>query len=643
MADDYQPTDGERALLTQFNGLVKRCDDDQKPARKETKLLRQYARNKQYTDAIDVIARSDEVRVNLILSILNTLIPLYYAKDPEIEVGPDEQVIDTDYGALKNFCKTLEIVLNRMFIRETRLKKRITRGIMSSMIGGLCWYKVSYQRNYREDPQIRGRLNDAQDNLARLEKLTGEVEEDPANEARMEELRLQVESLQQSLEVQVSHGLVIDFIPDEDVLILDESLVTFSDYPTAKMIAHRIWMTVDDYKQKFGHDPDGTKYTDKDGAKESVSRDSNRPMFVQVIEAWRLEDQLIYTWAYGGKRWAREPYSLPNQPRRWYPFFGLYWNEVDGELRPVSDVAQWVGLQDEYNAMRTQLRQAREENKPGFVINGGGNLSETDIRNLSNRQGRNNVVVQGVGGIVPLKDDMVPFPTFQIDPVAYDGTMVQRDLEQTSGASDSSRAAINKAKTATEAEIQAQGMNNRTSYRQDGVEETVGEMAEYAAELLLKELMPEDVQRIAGRGAVWPAGQMDDAFQLIRVRIRAGSTGKPNKNQERDAFVQMMPQLSALMDKVYQLRGMGAVQEADGYLELGRLMLQAFDMRIDLASFFPPPPPGMALPAPGMAPPAAHGPAGPMAPNPNAGPMAPNNPMGPAPMGPPMPQPMAMQ
>lgn len=606
MTDKYIPPPGETALVRRFNQLVRRHDEERSGPRKETKLLRQYARNKQYTEGLDSLSRPDEVRVNLILSILNTLIPLYYAKDPEIESSPDEQVIDDDYGALKNFCKTVEIVLNRMFIRETRLKWKIRRGIMSSMIGGLCWLKVSYQRTFREDPEIRGRLNDAQDNLARLEALTNDVEEEPSNEAKKEELKQQILSLQSSTEVQVSHGLVIDFIPEEDVLILDDSLVTFSDYPNARMIAHRIWMTAEDYKERFGHDPEGTKYTQKDADRPDATDPKSKTQFVQVIEAWRLEDQLIYTWALGSPRWAREPYTMPNQPRRWYPFFALYWNEVDGQLYPVSDVAQWVGLQDEYNSMRTQLKQAREENVPGFVANGGGNLTEDDINRIENRGGKRIVVVTGQGGVNPLKDELVPYPSFQIDPVAYDGSMVQRDLEQTSGASDSSRAAINKAKTATEAEIQAQGMNNRTSYRQDMVEDIVGDMAEFCAFLLMKELTIEDVQKIAGKGAVWPTESVDDAFELIRVRIRAGSTGKPNKAQERDALVQVMPQLTAIIDKVYMLRMQGQVQEAEGYLEVARLLLQAFDTRIDRAAFFPPAPPmptpmAPGLPAPGGA------------------------------------------
>lgn len=593
-----QPKDDprERALINRFQNAIESTIEDNDSRRKRNKELAKYVRGVQGLE--DETKRDpEEVRANLILGIMQTLVPLYYAKDPEIDVSPEEQVQDVSYGALDTFCRTLQIVLNRLFIRNGKLKRRITRTIPSVMTNGVAWLKVTYQRDYRQDPIIQNRIADAQDNLARIRALTAGIERAEGDtEAKEAELAQQIEALEQQVEVLVEEGLVIDFIADDDILILDESLTTFSEYPQARAIAHRIWMTVSEFEKRFGKKPTGTKYGDKRTEAKDKTKRRDREQFVQVFEIWDRSMQTILTMEFGAKEWARAPYRPERVGRRWYAFFGLYWNEVDGQFYPLSDVEQWTGLQDEYNRMRTQLAQARVENKPGFAYRKGGALTDEDVSNIANRRGRQFVAVSTNSSNAPLQGEMVPFPAIPIDANAYDTTPVLRDFEQTSGASDASRSAIQKAKTATEAEIQAMGMQSRTAYRQDTIEEFIGEMAEYAAEMFLLELTGEQVERIAGPGYVWPAMPRDEVVDMVSIRIRAGSTGKPNRHQERESWVQLSPMLLQMVDKVLMLRQQGLNDQAEGIIEMLRETLKRFDERLDIEKYFPP------LPAMQMAP-----------------------------------------
>jgi len=594
-----QPKDDPRAraLIARFQSAIETATEDNEPRRKRNKELAKYVRGVQGLE--DETRRDpDEVRANLILGIMQTLVPLYYAKDPEIDVGPEEQVIDQSYEALTTFCTTLQIVLNRLFIRDAKLKKRITRAIPSAMTNGVAWLKVTYQRDYFNDPIIANRIQDAQDNLARIRSLTDQVEKAEGDtEAKEAELEQQLAALEQQVEVLVEEGIVIDFIADDDIFILDESLTTFSEYQQARAIGHRIWMTTADFEDRFGKKPTGAKYGDKrTEKKDQTTKRRDRQQFVQVFEIWDRTSQTIYTVEFGAKEWAREPYRPERVGRRWYPFFGLYWNEVDGQFYPLSDVEQWTGLQDEYNRMRTQLAQARTDNRPGFAYRKGGALTDEDVHNIANRGGRQYVGVTTNGSNAPLQGELVPFPPVPIDPNAYDTTPVLRDFEQTSGASDASRSAIQKAKTATEAEIQAMGMQSRTAFRQDVLEDLINEMAGYAAEIFLHELAPAQVERIAGPGYVWPTLPRDEIVDMVSIRIRAGSTGKPNRNREREAWVQLSPMLLQMIDKVLMLRQQGLNDQAEGIIEMLRETMKRFDERLDIEKYFPPLPPMPAMP-----------------------------------------------
>jgi hypothetical protein len=80
---------------------------------------------------------------------------------------------------------------------------------------------------------------------------------------------------------------------------------------------------------------------------------------------------------------------------------------------------------------------------------------------------------------------------------------------------------------------------------------------------------------------------MDQVFDVLNLEIRAGSTGKPNKNGEREQWIQLMPILQDAIQKVTELRAAGQNDMADAITELTRESLRRFDERIDLDSFIP--------------------------------------------------------
>jgi hypothetical protein len=586
--EDKKLSPQDAALLNKFNAAIERKRKEMEPEIKQWSEWRRYARNKQHTQ--DGKRDPDEVRANLILGLIQTLVPLYYAKNPEIQVTPATRIEASGYPAIKTFCKTIELVLAEVFIKQSGLKQKMTRAISSAMTAPAAWLKVIYQREMGTDPIIVSRLNDAQDNLAEIERLIAQAER-PGEDmlAKKAELQVQMRALSAQTEVVVEEGLVIDRMLCEEVIVLDDSLQCFGDYEQAKAIAHIVPMTSDDFEARFKRKPTGTKFQSKAVAEQDGGRSSKgqKAEFLYVVELWSKQHQTVFTFEIGASCWAREPYQPQRVGRRWYPFFALYFNDLDGDYWPVPDVSQWTSLQDEYNSMRTQLAQARKDNMPGFMFRKGGSITDKDVENLANRRGRRFIGIEGSGLTTPLEQDLAPFPTVTINPAAYDPTPILRDLEQAAGASDASRQMIVSGKTATEAEIASQGMQSRTGFRVDAIEEMISAMAVYSAQILLMEMTPDQVERITGPGFVWPDMPRSDIYDMVNIEVRGGTSGKPNENMERERWVSLAPELVNLLKEVAMLRQQGAQVEASALMRIFEETLRRFDERIDISEFIP--------------------------------------------------------
>ncbi len=589
--EEPQQTEQQKSLARQWGKRLDRALKQQREEGQEARLkrLRRYVRGEEGDDG-----EKGLVRTNIIHANFAAILPQIYAKNPEIAVTPSESADANTYAWVGVFCETLQSVLNRVFIADANLKPRAKSAIRSAMTTGIGWCKVSWQKDLRRDPIIESRIADTQDNLRRVRDLIATLEEGDGSrgdlEAKQAELDQQLASLNQQAEVSAVEGVVIDRVQTEDIFILDDTLADFDGYPQAEAIAHRVWMTCDQYREAFGKDAPksasryGMDKRETDHGR--TSEDADAPKLVAVFEVWHRLDNTVYTLCAGSDEWARDPYVPEVLGKRFHPFFGLAFNPTDGSKQPLSDAELLIELQDEYNTTRTNFAEHRRENLPVRVYRKGGDLTDNDVLALSNRRANDWIGIEGDPG-QPIQNDIAVLQNPPVDPATYDVSGILRDAEMVLGAGDASKGFINKAKTATEAEIMAMGLQSRVAERQDVVEDWIGDMATYAAELCLQELTPPQVKRIAGESAVWPQLSREQIFDLVHIQIRAGSTGKPNRNQEREQWAQMLPQIQQAMSQVIEARQAGQTDLADSIMKLMEETLRRFDERIDIESFFP--------------------------------------------------------
>jgi hypothetical protein len=587
MENDIELDEPNKALLGKWQEKISASVKRNENWEKKLEQFRQYQMGKQPN-------KDKPVRTNLIYSTIATILPLIYAKNPEISITPSRTVTKDIIEATKKFASTAEIVLEQKVIKEPKLKEQAKANVRSTMVTALGWLKMVYQKEMGSDPLVERRIQDAQDNLARIERLI-EVSDDSTraeHEMAKAELTIEINQLQTSdAEIELYKGFVIDRIKSEDMFILDDSIEEFHQYPDAEAIAHRVWFTVDKFEEVFGRKPEttATKYKQRAAQEHSTTeKDKNQNVeYVAVFEVWGRSSNTVYTLCLGEKIWCREPYQPNCTSKRWYPFFALAYNVVEGRWLPMSDVELLIELQDEYENTRQAYTDHRQDSLPVRFARSNGNLTEADLMRIQNRKARDIIAIEG-NPTAPLTNDIGQLPSIPIDPAVYDVSQIRNDMDMMSGLSDASRGNLIQPKTATEAEIMEQKMSSRVDERRDTTEDHLTEIFTSALEILLDELTEEDVKAIAGEDATWPQMTKEEIFSMVNVGVRAGSTTKPNKMRERETWVQLLPQIEKTMQTVSQLRESGQVDMANAAMELLRETIGRFDERIDLDTFIPP-------------------------------------------------------
>lgn len=534
---------------------------------------------------------SKKLRTNLHYANLAMVRPAVYAKDPQFDVRPTAAVAEEALGAVNLFAKTASSVLAAELVKGCKLKRRAKRLIASCYATALGWWKLSWQERWGQDPIIANRMKDTQDNLVRLQELRKDLD-DPAEcqntDAKLAELNQMLEGLKAAPEIAVARGLTLDFVLSEDVIPVDESVTEIADYERADALAHRIWMTCEKFEATFGFKPDkATRYSERKANTSANGAQSGN--LLCVFELWDQKTNRVFHVCEGLEGYCRQPHTPDWTGKRWFPFFLLVWNEVDGGLMPPSDVDLTHELVEEYNDARNDLARDRKDTLPFTVFRKGGSLTEADVVNIRNRNGCDMIGVEGVTGR-PLSDDMEAVTLGTINPANYSTEPSRADIEQLIGGGDAARGTVLKAKTATEAEIMAQGLRGRSSERVDSMEDLLTEVGEYALQVCLRKMTSEEVKRVAGADATWPTLSIDQVFEQVYVEVRGGSTGKPDRLQEQDRWTKLQPVIEKTVTTVADLYAKGQVRLGQALVAMLRETLRRFDEHIDIDQYLPEPP-----------------------------------------------------
>lgn len=610
-AEEAERERAAQAALDEENAVrnwLKRIEDARKadkPAREGYAKDRKYCRAKANSDVYDV-------QVPIAGTYVNILTTHLYARDPEPSVEPAEAVGQRIKEDAKAIASTLEIVVARLWKRG-KLKHAADPFVRSGLSVGIGWFKAAWHKQTGTNPQTQQEIASLRENLAAIAAIQktiadGEGADLGAQRAEMEQRLAQAE--EQAARV-LYNGQCIDFLRADDIQVALEC-PTLRDYVSSPWVAHRIFKLQATAQAEHpeaaeflrsatlyfrvegdqaaaggfgaqGAEAEGDTYSKGAGGQQDASQGH-----VCIWEVWDKTTGHVITVAEGCNRYLQKPYQPAQRTTRFYPFFqwAVIWN--DGERHPQSLTDRSRSLLDEYDRIRTNYRTHRRRAIPKTGFDRGA-LSVDDAKSLEG------AVTQEMVGLdlQGQKPEQVVFPISynQIDPALYDTTVIRQELEMIWGVQEALSSTIRVAKTATEADIQQQGTESRLGYARDSLDEVFTEYSQYTAEQATSPhgLSPEDVRNLAGAEALWvnlPDPEMLE--MLVRVDIRAGSSGKPATALRQQQWGILLPQLQQAAVQIGELRGASKVDIANCLEQLAvETVKRSGDTSIDPYSFIP--------------------------------------------------------
>ncbi|KAK6697123.1 hypothetical protein SNK04_014388 [Fusarium graminearum] len=137
---------------------------------------------------------------------------------------------------------------------------------------------------------------------------------------------------------------------------------------------------------------------------------------------------------------------------------------------------------DEYNRIGSAETEHRRRIKPKTAFHAGA-MDEEEAKKLAKADTGEMVAIKATQPNADLRTLLVPITYAQMDPSLYDRTRILAELERIWGVQEALTGSINTAKTATEADIQQQGFQARSSSRRDNMESVLSELAEYTCQI----------------------------------------------------------------------------------------------------------------------------------------------------------------
>lgn len=441
--------------------------------------------------------------------------------------------------------KTLSILYEYQ-IREQNppTKKMMKKQVKAALTCGVAYFKQTFQRAMDVSPDGHQAINDMSGRLAEIERLAADLQDDQINEhdAEMEQLRAQIEAIEQEEQVIVHEGLALDY-PDSVNIIPDQNLTYLPGFVGCTRVTEQYCLTPDQVKKIYKVDVanQATEYLDRE---DLVDRKGDVGIVerktVRVWEVWDIATGLICTICDGYNDYLVEPHAPITYTDRFWPWFVLAPNALDDESDPFppSDVELIQCQQMEINRSGESLRQHRWAARPRWVT--GQALPDSDKAVMESAGAHSISVLKSMTPEMKVQDKFQPFPAAPIDQNLYNTGPAFQDILRAAGTQEANLGGMSGA-TATESSIAHASQQSVEASATDEMDDTLTEMARAGGQILLAEMSLPQVQQIVGIGAVWPEMSREEISKEINLEVVAGSSGLPNQAHEVQVLERILP------------------------------------------------------------------------------------------------------
>jgi hypothetical protein len=484
---------------------------------------------------------------------------------------------------LKKVATTLEILWTYYTDEQIPPFKLMMKDtVRSTLVTGVGYIELDFQRTEGHSEEKLATLSDARAQLDQLEVLAAEAQRNTdeggynENSAEMEQLKIQIQTIQNNPDLMLREGLIYDF-PDTLSIIPSPSTKMLRGWYGTDWVCKEMIVPCSRVKEWFGIDL-GTQYTeykDGDDNQQPTPTNADADPDDKLVCLWKVyakRDGVIYWMVEGHDDFLREPEKPSVDIERFFPFYVLTFNEVTHPTKvfPLSDVRLLRSMQKEYNRKKEALRQHRIANRPVYVTPAG-TLTDEDLSKLVCDYPDHAIIpLSGLKEGQNAESALQPMKKAPIDPNLYETDTDFNDVLRVVGSQEANIGGTS-GDTATEVSIAEGSRLSSVSSNEDDLEQTLSEMARDGGNVMLMNLSEETVKEIVGVGAAWPVLKPETIKKEMFLTVEAGTAGRPNKASELANFERIGPML-------VQIPGI----RPDS---LAKHALRIMDDKIDLADF----------------------------------------------------------
>ena len=484
--------------------------------------------------------------------------------DPNaLQILQDASLVKQFDETMQRVGKTLELLYDYNIQEQNHsFKQNMKMSIRRSIITGVGYVKVGFQRAMAMSPEIERRIADMSERLANIERLAGDLADDEieSDSADAESLKIAIQSLTREGQLVVREGLTFDY-PDSTAIIPDPRCRTLRGFLGADWVAQEYLLTEEEIEEVYmvdvgscftaysengetnGYQPNAAQHY---GTSDSGDDESQPASLACVWEIYNRKDGSVYVVCDGHPDFLQEPGPPEVQTTRFWPWFSLVLNEGYDEHRlyPNSDIDLIRDMQLELNRARQGLREHRRANRPKTAV-AAGLLEEPDLEKLRTHPANALLELNALAPGQKIDDVLQVIHMPPIDAAVYDTGPVFEDVLRVLGTDQADTGTTSNA-TATEVSVAQFSQTTDTSSTIDDINDVMTEMAVAASEILILNVSQQTVQKVVGPGAVWPMLDKQIVAENVFLAVDVGANGPPNRQEDVQTLTQIVPLLQRI-------------------------------------------------------------------------------------------------
>lgn len=348
-------------------------------------------------------------------------------------------------------------------------------------------------------------------------------------------------------------GLPIDIVQPEDIRF-DWTITRPEDFWRSNRIQHRVYMDRDEAAAKYKLTPEEAKLLPTATASQNTSTmgngdpsardeqlgDKQIGSKVELWECWDRPLNYVCVYAKGFKKFLAK-YTPRVVWRHWFPFLPFLFNRVTGRLVGVSSTTLQRPAQEEINLMRTLDRHAKKASFPRILVKKGV-FSRGEARKYKNAMPYEVIELDMPDELnAAVKETaMAPY-----NPMLTDSSRAEMDLQRMAGVSLVAGGTVGVSKSATETATAQAGTDSNADYRRGIIEDLYIDVTTCLLDMAHTVFPEANVKALVGPGAFWPPMDRETMWRNLAVRIRAGSTGKPQTKERQEELIALSQMASA--------------------------------------------------------------------------------------------------